>query len=108
MSSQLDLFHGITDSKFPQYHMENPHIYDAFKNYTWELIRAGRNYSASKAIIERMRWDSWIRGNDAYKINNNYAPLYSRMFENEHPAYKDFFRKRKSKFDNMNLQSKSI
>lgn len=105
MSSQLDLFDGITDAKFPQYHMDNLHIYEAFKNYTYELIRAGRTYSGANAIIERMRWDSYIRGNDAYKINNSYAPLYSRMFENEHPAYKDFFRKRRSKFDVINLEA---
>jgi hypothetical protein len=104
MSNQLDLFNGITDTKFPKYHMDNPHIYDAFKKYTMQLINAGRKYAGAKAIIERMRWDSWTRGNDAYKINNNYAPLYTRMFENEYPEHNNFFRKRKSIFDAVNLE----
>jgi hypothetical protein len=108
MSHQFNLFEGISDTNFPQYHLENPHIYDAFKRYTWELIRAGRKYSGAQAIIERMRWDSWISGNDAFKINNDYAALYSRMFENEYPSYKDFFRKRKSKFDTINLDAQII
>jgi hypothetical protein len=96
---QLKLFEGIEDSKFPQYHAENPHIYEAFKRYAFELIQNGREQGSSEAIINRMRWDSYIRGNDQWKINNNYKPFYSRLFSNEFPQHSEFFHKRRSKFD---------
>lgn len=96
---QIDLFNGIQDEKFPLYHLENPHIYEAFKKYTFEAIDRGRLYFSSEAVINRIRWDSLISGNDKYKINNNYKAFYSRMFMNEYPAFKGFFSTRKSKYD---------
>lgn len=95
----LTLFDGIEDDKFPAYHYENPHIYEAFKKYTFQAINNGRTYFSAEAVINRLRWDSMIAGNDIYKINNNVKPFYSRMFMNEFPAYNKFFRIRKSKFD---------
>lgn len=97
--SQLHLFDGINNKKFPKYHNENPHIYEAFKKYTFEAIDRGRLYFSSEAVINRIRWDSLISGNDKYKINNNYKAFYSRMFMNEYPQHKGYFRTRKSKFD---------
>lgn len=97
---QLDLFTGFPDG-FPAYHAENPHIYEAFKKYTFQLINAGRKNIGSKLIIERLRWDTLITGNDDFKINNNYAPFYSRLFMNEFPEHLGFFRQRESKFDNV-------
>ena len=104
MSNQLDLFNGITDTKFPQYHLDNPHIYEAFKKYAFEAINCGRKHFSSEAIINRIRWDSMIKGTGEYKINNNYKSFYSRMFANEFPQYCDFFFMRKSKFDSINLE----
>jgi len=100
-NNQLDIFEGISCDKFPQYHTDNPHIYEAFKKYAFEAINSGRKHFSSEAIINRIRWDSMIRGAGEYKINNNYKSFYSRMFANEFPDYRDFFFMRKSKFDNI-------
>lgn len=96
---QLNLFDGITNDKFPQYHTDNPHIYEAFKKYTFEAINAGRKRFSAEAVINRLRWETLIAGNDKYKINNNYKPFYSRMFMNEFPNYKGIFSTRTSKYD---------
>ena len=96
---QLNLFDGINDDKFPAYHLENLHIYDLFKKYTMEAIASGRSHFSAEAIINRMRWDSLVSGNDSFKINNTYKAFYARMFMNEYRQYGGFFRTRKSKFD---------
>lgn len=98
---QLNLFDGIDDTKFPAYHLQNPHLYDLFKKYTMEAISSGRNNFSAEAIINRMRWDSLVSGNDSFKINNTYKAFYARMFMNEFVQHKGFFRTRKSKFDSV-------
>ena len=79
--------------QFKIYHAENPQIYEAFEKYA--LIAAGRRkHFAALTIIHRIRWDSMISGNDEFKVNNNYAAYYGRLFEEIHPRQKDFFNKR--------------
>jgi hypothetical protein len=86
--------------KFELYHAENPDIYRMFKQFTFEAISSGRKYFGANAIIERIRWATMIEAkNDLFKINNNYAPFYSRLFENEYPKHKGFFRKRHARAD---------
>ena len=85
---------------FAAYHQENPQVYEAFKTFTFELIHAGHTQRlGAKLIIERIRWQSLISGNDAFKVNNNYAPYYSRMFMEEFPQFMDIFATRSSGAD---------
>jgi hypothetical protein len=96
---QLNLFSGINSEKFPEYHKDNPYIYEAFKKYTFESIeRKFKNFSA-EFVFNIIRWETAISGNDTFKMNNNYKAFYSRMFMNEYPEYKGYFRTRKSKYD---------
>jgi len=98
-SYSVNIFAGIDDSKFPAYHKQNPKIYEGFKKYAFEAIAKGREYFSAEAIINRLRWDSLVAGNDEFKINNNYKAFYSRMFMNENPEYRGFFRTRGSVYD---------
>ncbi len=98
--NQLNLFNGIENTKFPDYHKENPNIYEAFKKYTFKSIDKGLNNYSAEAIFNIIRWFTKESGNDEFKVNNNYKAFYSRMFMNEFPEYKGYFRTRKSKFDN--------
>lgn len=95
--NQHDLFDPSDSSavKFQQYHQQNPQVYEKFAEFTFDAIRAGRKYFGAKMIIERIRWYSLVEANDGYKVNNNYAPYYARMFEAKHPQYTGFFRKRR-------------
>lgn len=97
--SQLTL--SLDNSKFCSYHEQNPHIYKEFERMTLLTIREKKfkNYSA-KGIFELIRWHTGVEAfRDCFKVNNNYTPFYARMFEQRHPEYKDFFRKRGSIFD---------
>lgn len=82
-----------------KYHTENPHVYEAFKQIALKAINKGyKNYSVN-GIAEILRWETKVAGNDEFKINNNYRAFYARLFAKDFPQHKDFFRTRKSKFD---------
>ena len=100
MNDQLEFtFEGTAKEKFDQYDNANPHIYELFKRFAFEAIDSGREYFSAEAIVNRVRWETMISGDDDYKINNNYKPFYSRKFMNEFPQYNNFFRTRISKAD---------
>ena len=86
--------------RFEVWHQQNPEVYRLFKRFAGEGIRAGRKHLGTNMIIERIRWYSAVETTgDIYKINNNFAPYYARMFMKDFPQYDGFFRTRKSKAD---------
>lgn len=86
---------------FDRYDRENPQIYDMFKRFAFEAIKAGRKRLGAAMIIERMRWETTVAAqDDEFKINQNYAAFYSRKFMNEFPQYTGFFTTRASAADN--------
>lgn len=90
----------LTKMDFTKYHADNPDIYKRFRMYTFKAIKAGRTRLGSQMILERIRWHSIVEAqNDMFKINNNYAAFYARLFEAKFPVYKGFFRTRRSVAD---------
>lgn len=80
---------------FLQFHADNPHVYKLFKQFTFQAIQSGFNHYGTNGIIERIRWHTGVVTKDIdFKINNNHAPYYSRLFEKDFPIHKNFFRKR--------------
>ena len=91
----------IQQSQFEMFDRANPEIYRLFKHYTFTMIHTGRVHYSARAIIHRIRWDTDLRarGEDGFKINNDYSPFYARKFEQEHPEHAGFFLKRRSGAD---------
>jgi len=67
-----------------------------------------RKYYSAKAIIELIRWDSTSSSNGEFKINNNLAPLYTRIFVKEYPQYHEHFKVRKSIFDDNDIDKAQL
>lgn len=84
--------------EFNDYHAKNPQVYKMFEKFSLVACQHRKNFGA-KVIIERIRWDTMIAGDDGFKVNNNHAPYYARLFEQLNPQYKGFFRKRKADGD---------
>ncbi len=80
------------------FHKANPRVMELFERFTFELIRRGfKNYS-SKAIFERIRWETDqadYDGRSTFKMNNNYTSFYGRAFMNKYPEHDGFFRTRR-------------
>ena len=75
------------------YHKRNPEVYELFKRYTFQLIRAGHNHYSAKGVFERIRWHSDVEtAGEPFKISNNYTPYYARLFMTEFKRHDGFFR----------------
>src|SRR5210317_948462 len=80
--------------KWWQFHKQNPHVYELFEQFTFQVINAGfENYSAN-AVFERIRWHTDIetRSNGGFKLSNNHRAYYARYFHHCNPEYDGFFR----------------
>lgn len=97
-TKQPSLFDKI-ETEFDKYHRENPAIFQMFSRFAFEAIGKGRKHIGANAIIERMRWETMIEGNDDFKVNNNYAPFYARLFMRVNPEHSGIFEIRKSRAD---------
>lgn len=78
---------------FARFHTENPYVYDLFKRFAFEAIKAGRTRLAARLIGERIRWECSVvvSSADEFKLNNNHLPYYARLFAEDHPEYSSFF-----------------
>lgn len=86
--------------RFDKYHKSNPDVYELFRKYTLQAIQSGYKHFGSQMIIEHIRWRTAIvKGDHYFKINNDYAAFYSRMFVLEYPSYAEYFRTRTSQAD---------
>lgn len=99
-----ELFDGYPEhflKEFQEWHMMNPHVYELFKDYAFELLKAGRARYSARTVVERVRWhmDTQTTGAE-FRINNNYSPVYGRMFLIEYPQYAAFFELRAVRMTN--------
>ena len=86
---------SILKKKFQKFHMENPHVYELFKKFTFQVIDRPRQHYSVSIIIERIRWETDIETNDKkFKISNNHRAYYGRLFEKDFPEHLGFFRKK--------------
>ena len=85
-----------------EYHKRNPHIYDLFVRFTFDVIRRGHKHYSAKAVFERIRWHTDVETNgDPFKLSNNNTAYYARLFHHDYPEHEGFFRMRelRSTFD---------
>jgi hypothetical protein len=85
------------DESFKEYHEKNPIIYEYFKEYLREVVKAGKKKTSAKMILNRIRWEIYIKTNseEEYKINDAFTSRYARLFADEHPDYEYLFNFRK-------------
>jgi hypothetical protein len=80
--------------EFKEYDKQNPHIWEAFKEFSLNAKQKGFSNYGSSGIFEIIRWNTNIQSRDLYKINNNYKPHYARKMMLEFPEFEGFFRVR--------------
>ena len=80
---------------FYSYLEDNWKVFERFEEIAFELIHQRRPHIGSKMIIERIRWMETVEENNTgFKINNNWAPDFSRLFHSLYPKHKGFFREK--------------
>lgn len=86
---------GATLSEqFDAFHAANPHVYHALRRLAIGMVRNGRRRIGIKMLFEVLRWQYAMTTADAssdFKLNNNYAPFYSRLLMDNEPELADAF-----------------
>ena len=80
-----------TKDAFKKYHAENPHIYNRFVELANQMKNTGRKHYSSKMIINIIRWETDLKGNDEFKINDKYQSFYGRLLAHHKPEFLEFF-----------------
>ena len=88
---------GMTiEETFWRFHDANPAVYDELVGFAREATRLGAKKLGINQLIERVRWERFIRtGGEVFKINNNHAPYYSRLIMTNEPDLEGIFQTRK-------------
>lgn len=91
---------GTIEERFRKWISVRPEIYEAFKRAAlYRVKHLGKKRIGAKEIVERMRMDRRFNkyNDDAYKINNTYTALLTRMLLTDLPYMRKFIEIRKRK-----------
>ena len=92
---ELDFSGVVTPAdKFEEFYRLNPQVYTLLESMTRELVNRGRRKIGIKMLFEVLRWNYYMETDDPnsdFKINNNYAPYYSRLLLEKHPEWEGVF-----------------
>ena len=76
---------------FLAFHRDNPQIYELCVKFA-SMVARNRSRFGSRAILERIRWETNVETNHkTLKIPNAYSAYYSRLFEIDHPRFDGIF-----------------
>ena len=83
------------EERFEAYIADHPETWRLFVRFTLELIAAGRQHYSADAVLHRIRWHTAIeRGDDGFKVNNDFSRPLSEKWAREFPEHAEFFRRR--------------
>ena len=100
-----------TPENFQKFHQANQHIYAEFEKWALVLIARGYKHYSAKQIFGGMRWESAVRSNDPhdkYKINDGWISHYARLFIENNPTHKDFFKFKTRRVSYFNRENQVI
>ena len=100
-----------TVRRFFEFHQRHPEIYRHFIKYAKDLLGAKPNRAiSSQMIVEVIRYNILLKEDDVelYKINNDFAAGYARLFMRDFPRYNGLITTRKSVYDDYFDNNKSI
>jgi hypothetical protein len=63
---------------------QNTHLYREFRRRADLHVAEGKTVRANR-IIQELRFETDMRGSDAFKINDHASGLFARLYQHEHP-----------------------
>ena len=91
LAKSLPELKSMPKSEFVLWVRDNPKIYEAFRRFALDAVRAGRSRFSAYMIRERVRWYTNIEYGGKFKISNNVTPYVSRLLAEEIPILKKIF-----------------
>jgi hypothetical protein len=75
------------------WHKKNPHVWKLFEKFTLMAISKGHRNLSAWLVVNRIRWETSIETQgDDFKISNDFIAYYSRLFMDDYPEFRGFFR----------------
>lgn len=87
-------------TRFREFHEKHPEVYFMFFQRSVEIMTRGFKKYSAQTILYTIRWENDLKssGEEAFKINNDYIALYSRLLIYHHPIiFEGFFEQREMK-----------
>src|SRR4051812_12076824 len=90
-----------TADRFDEFHRNNPDVYRALVRLARQWIESTGNHRLGiKSLFERVRWEMAVETTDAqFRIDNTFAPYYSRLIMAREVDLADMFACRRSEAD---------
>lgn len=87
------------EDTFWEFHAANPQVYDRVVQMARTAKARGRRKLGMKMIFEVIRWETFLRTNDAdgFKLNNNYTSFYARLVMDREPDLDGIFETREQR-----------
>lgn len=87
---------GTIREQWEAFHRDNPQVFDLLKRLSLQLKQKGHKNYSIKGLFEVVRWHYALqtKGDQDFKMNNNYTALYARHLMEEVPELDGFFRTR--------------
>lgn len=78
------------DQRFAAFHRLNPNVYLELRRRALVLAAQGHRRVSVKMLFEVVRYSAMTtRGDDVYKLNNDFTSLYARMLIDNNPELVD-------------------
>jgi hypothetical protein len=80
--------------RFENYIANNPKVVDAYLRFAREVMSRGYQRYSTSALTERCRWhfNVEIKGNEQFKISNDYRSRMARYLMEKYPDLNGLFR----------------
>ncbi|MET9729312.1 hypothetical protein ABZZ79_01210 [Streptomyces sp. NPDC006458] len=77
------------ESRFRQFHNDNPHVLKEMERLAKQWFESGKSSLGVQLLFEVMRWDRSIKtkSSDEFKVNNDFAAHYARMMIARNPNW---------------------
>jgi hypothetical protein len=83
------------ETRFQDFHQKNPQVFWDIYSHAQRLRFAGQKKLGMKMIFEVLRYESALQTTgDAFKLNNSYAPYYTRLLQFADPELGALFETR--------------
>ena len=85
------------DERFWDFHEENPEVFAELCKLALRAKRRGLPHYSMKGLFELVRWHVAMRtrGQEPFKLNNDFTSRYARLLMDAEPELKGFFETRR-------------
>lgn len=88
--------------RFERWIQDNPRVWELFKRFAEDRLRAGFTKYSADAILARVRWEVSLPDTvreGGFKLNDHYTSRLARKLQAEDERFKDFFELRQLQRD---------